>query len=225
MNHTTILLSRVRLWLLTAVFSLAIPVFANAAVTGLSFDGANDYVTFGQAPGLGSPTFTIETWFKRSAAGVAASTGTGGVSAIPLVSKGRSEADGTTQDMNYFLGIRASDGVLCADFEEGATGVTPGLNHPIAGVTPVVNGVWYHAAATYDGVKWQLFLNGNLESELIVNRPPRADSIQHAALGSALNSTGAASGFFNGVLDEVRIWNYARSAVEMSAEGDVVLGR
>jgi hypothetical protein len=106
--------------------------------------------------------------------------------------------------------------VLCADFEEGATGANPGLNHPIAGVTPIASNVWYHAAATYDGNKWQLFLNGALESQLVVGRPPRADSIQRAALGSALNSTGAAAGFFAGVIDEARIWNYARSAQEIA---------
>ncbi len=187
------------------------------AASAVSLDGVNDYVTFGPAPGLSSSSFTLETWFKRSAAGVTVNTGTGGVTAIPLVTKGRGEADGSNLDMNYFLGIRATDNVLCADFEEGAGGVTPGLNHPIAGITPIVNGVWYHAAATYDGVKWQLFLNGSLQAELVVNRPARADSIQHAALGSALTSTGVASGFFAGALDEVRVWNYARSVADIAA--------
>ena len=98
---------------------------ATAANFGLSFDGVNDYVTFGAAPALDTGTFTVETWFKRTGAGVSTSTGSGGVDAIPLVAKGRAEADGTTQDMNYFLGIRASDGVLVADFEEGATGASP----------------------------------------------------------------------------------------------------
>ena len=44
-----------------------------------------------------------------------------------LVTKGRAEAEGSNVDMNYFLGIRASDGVLVADFEEGAGQPTPGL--------------------------------------------------------------------------------------------------
>src|SRR6185295_6479901 len=108
-----------------------------SAATALQFDGSNDYVTFGQAPALGLGTFTLEAWVKRTGTGVATSTGTGGVSAIPLVTKGRSEADGTTQDMNWFLGIRGTDGVLVADFEEGAAGASPGLNHPVAGITPI----------------------------------------------------------------------------------------
>jgi hypothetical protein len=40
--------------------------------------------------------------------------------------------------MNWFLGIRASDSLLCADFEEGASGAAPSLNHPLVGVTPIV---------------------------------------------------------------------------------------
>jgi acid phosphatase type 7 len=191
-------------------------VRATAANSALSFDGANDYVTFGAAPPIGATTFTIETWFKRTGAGASASTGSGGVTAIPLVAKGRGEADGTTQDMNYFLGIRASDNVLVADFEEGAGGATPGLNHPVAGLTPVPANTWTHAAVTYDGATWRLYLNGNLEAQLSVGRPPRSDSIQHASLASALNSTGAAAGFFAGALDEARIWNYARTAQQIA---------
>ena len=192
--------------------------FAGSAV---ALDGVNDHVTFGPAPALGASTVTLETWFKRSAAGVATSTGSGGVSAVPLVTKGRSEGDNSNVDMNYFLGIRGTDNVLVADFEEGAGGASPGLNHPISGVTPLAIGVWYHAAASYDGNKWQLFLNGALEAELIVGRPLRSDSIQHAALGTAINSTGVASGYFAGTLDEARIWNYARSAAQILADRDL----
>ncbi len=40
---------------------------------------------------------------------------------------------------------------------------------------------------------------------------PRFDSIQHAGLATAMTSTGAAQGFFKGLIDEARIWNVARS--------------
>ncbi|MBK7950892.1 MAG: hypothetical protein IPK00_19570 [Deltaproteobacteria bacterium] len=119
--------------------------------------------------------------------------------------------------MNWFLGIRASDGVLVADFEEGAAGATPGLNHPVAGTTPVTTGVWSHAAASYDGTTWRLYLNGALETTLAVGQPVRSDSIQHAALATALNSTGVASGGFDGRLDEARVWNVARSQAAIQA--------
>jgi len=78
--------------------------------------------------------------------------------------------------------------------------------------------IWYHAAVTFNGTNWQLYLNGELETDLGVGAStnangtlPRYDSIQHAGLGTALNSSGTAAGFFNGVMDEARIWNYART--------------
>ena len=138
--------------------------------------------------------------------------------AIPLVTKGMAETEGGTVDMNYFLGIRGSDNVLVADFEDTATG----LNHPVAGTTAIpANGVWRHAAATYDGTTWRLYLDGALQAQLVVGAfTPRFDSIQHAALGTAFNSTGGITsgqtqGFFDGVLDEARVWNYARSAQQI----------
>jgi hypothetical protein len=183
----------------------------------LGFAGTNDVVRFGNAAALGLGSFTLETWFRRDGAGVTANTGTGGVLAIPLVTKGVGEQDGSNLDMNYFLGIRGTDGVLVADFEEGAGGSSPGLNHPVAGSTPIVNGTWYHAAATYDGTAWRLYLNGALDGSLTVGQPPQAASIQHAGLGSALNSTGTASGFLHGALDEARVWDHARSQAQVVA--------
>ena len=125
--------------------------------------------------------------------------------------------------MNYFLGIDATTGVLVADFEDTATGG----NHPVAGTTAIAAGPsWHHAAATYDGTTWRLYLDGKLDERLVVGSfTPRSDSIQHAALGTAMNSTGVAAGFFQGVLDEVRIWNFARTGAQIRrAEGRRVVG-
>ncbi len=183
---------------------------------GLSFNGSSQRVTFGAAAGLGVSNFTLECWFYKSGTGVGASTGTGGISSgIPLIAKGRGEADGSNLDMNYFLGINSSTNVLCADFEEGTGQASPGLNHPVYGTTTLCNNVWYHAAVTYDGSTWKVYLNGNLETTLAVNRLPQSLSIQHASLATALNSTGVASGYFNGKMDEVRIWNYARTQTDI----------
>jgi hypothetical protein len=184
----------------------------------LDFGGTNAYVDFGQPSALRLAQFTLETWFRRDGTGTTASTGSGGVAAVPLVTKGRSQgADGGVYDCNYFLGIRGADSVLCADFEEGTAGSSPGQNHPVVGTTTIHKGVWYHAAVTYDGGTWRLYLNGMLEAELAVNQPPQWQSRQHAALASALDTSGVASGYFAGVLDEVRIWNVARSREEIQA--------
>lgn len=185
-----------------------------AGTGGLFFDGVNDYVTFGNAPALGLKSFTLECWFKREGAGSGASSGSGGVTVVPLISKGRGENDGSNVDCNYLLGIEVSSGKLAADFEDFATG----LNHPVRGTTVIPTGAWQHAAATFDATtfEWRLYLNGSLEAVVSTNgQIPRYDSIQHAAIAAALNSTGAPAGAFFGWMDEVRIWNYARSQQEI----------
>jgi Concanavalin A-like lectin/glucanases superfamily/Bacterial Ig domain len=182
----------------------------------LQFNGYSSYVTFGPATNtLGLSNFTLECWIKRTGKGVIANTGVGGTSGSPIITKGEGEADANNRDCNYFLGVDSS-GRLVADFEEGANGAVPGLNHPIGGRTAVVNGVWTHVAATYDGFQWALYVNGVLDGNLEVSAPPRSDSIQHAALGAALNSSGSAGGYFEGVMDEARIWNYARSPEQIA---------
>src|SRR4030095_8824121 len=70
--------------------------------------------------------------------------------------------------------------------------------------------------------------NGVLEAEQFVGVAPRFDSIQHAALGTALQGNPNAGlphptppSFFDGTLDEVRIWNTARSAADIRASMNV----
>ena len=185
-----------------------------SGVGGLLLDGVNDYVTFGAATSsLGVSNFTVECWFQPLGSGVTTTSGNGGITAVPLVTKGRGEAENSNVDCNFFLGI-SSDHRLAADFED----FNGGVNHPVTGVTQVGAGTWQHAAMTYDSTTgtWVLYLNGAPDATNVISgsgnvRLPRWDSIQHAGLGTAMTSAGAAAGFFCGILDEVRIWNYARS--------------
>ncbi|HNG94703.1 MAG TPA: hypothetical protein PLB32_18015, partial [Acidobacteriota bacterium] len=200
-------------------------VNSRLGASSLTFNGTSQYVTMGSAPDLGATNFTLEAWFYWTGAGATTTTsgaGGGGLTtgAIPLISKGRGEADGSNVDLNYFLGIQG--GKLAADFEEGVGGPGPlGQNHAIIGTTTVTTNTWHHAAVTYDSVNavWYLYLDGVQDGTLDLgsNIPPRFDSIQHAAIGSALTSSGAAAGFFAGRIDEVRIWNVVRSPAEILA--------
>lgn len=200
-------------------------------IAALSFDGVNDYVTMGVAPGLGATSFTIECWFKWTGGSSAASAGTGGLdNVIPLVAKGRSEQDTPANlNCNYFLGIR--NNTLVADYEDTASG----LNHPVAGSTTITQNVWHHAAVTFDpaggAVTWSLYLDGvaqtlcstssctscNTNCSINPSATPESQSIQHFSIGSALNSTGVPVGYFGGIIDEVRVWNVARSGTQIQA--------
>ncbi|RYD49330.1 MAG: LamG domain-containing protein, partial [Verrucomicrobiaceae bacterium] len=79
-------------------------------------------------------------------------------------------------------------------------------------------GVWQHAAVSFDGTSWTLYLNGKEEATVSTEGEiPQSLSIQHAGLGTAMNSTGAREGFFQGQMDEVRIWDTARDLSEIQA--------
>lgn len=200
------------------------------ANTALDFDGVNDYVTMGAAPELNvaaPPTtgFTLECWFRKEGAGSTASSGSGGVTAVPLFGKGRGESDGANIDCNIFFGI-STGGILVADFESQATG----LNHPITATNaPIVNDQWYHVAVTYDATTstWAMYLDGapvGTASASVAGSVPRYDSIQHFGIGTAMNSAGVREGAFAGVIDEPRVWSYARSAAEIMAAKDQEIG-
>lgn len=199
---------------LVAVLLLA--ALRSVAQKAIEFNGSSQYVTFGVADSLGADRFTLECWFYKKGAGRATTSGSGGITTIiPLISKGRGEEDGTNKDMNYILGINSTTGVLCADFEEGEFAPSKGLNHPVSATTVINDNEWYHAAVTFDGAKWRIYLNGILEKTDSIGVLPRSNSIQHAGLATALTSKGAADGYFQGIMDEVRIWNYARSEKEI----------
>ncbi len=172
----------------------------------IRFNGVHDYVSFGAAPGLNTTAFTLEAWIYKEGNGVTTNTGAGGIDGVPIIAKGRAEAETPANvNMNYFLGLNSSN-QLVADFEEAT-----GLNHPVTGIAVIPNNVWTHVAASYDPVAgvWNLYVNGNLDKTLTIGAgiSPVNNSIQYAAIGSALNSTGVADGYFNGKIDEVRIWN------------------
>ncbi len=89
--------------------------------------------------------------------------------------------------------------------------------------------MWHHAAATLTAT-WKLYLDGNLETvSCTTGSPPvaascspgvtpRSDSIQKVALGAMINSTQRpTAGRFQGVIDEARVWDHARTGPEILA--------
>ncbi len=182
--------------------------------SALDFNGSSDYVTFGAAPGLNTVAFTLEAWIMIEGAGATASSGTGGITGVPVITKGLGQAESPANlNMNYFFGITAGN-ILVADFEESS-----GPNHPVTGATALTLNNWTHIAATYapTSAVWNLYINGTLDKtlDLGANISPVSASIQHSGIGTAMTSTGSRTGFFNGKIDEVRIWNRALSQSEI----------
>ncbi len=119
----------------------AVPSRADSATDGsaLRFDGRDDYVTFDPEGGLALRAFTVETRFKRLGPGRPVGIGSSGIEAIPLISRGSIRDGGKVQGLNYFLGLRAGDGVLVAGFQDQSGRET----RMISGTTPPsASGPW-----------------------------------------------------------------------------------
>ena len=129
----------------------------------LQFDGVDDRVTFGAAPGarradLHAGAVVQEDGRRRRTT----TSGTGGVDV------GDSAADegarrGRGQQRRHELLPRASTARSACWRPTSRTRSTAATIR-CSGRTAICDNIWYHAAATYDGTTWRLFLNGELDA-------------------------------------------------------------
>ncbi|UCH14745.1 MAG: metallophosphoesterase [Bacteroidales bacterium] len=192
-------------------------LFYSLSQTAINFSGNDSYISIDDSPEIRLSEFSIECWFMRKDTGVSVMTGTDSIYAVPIVARGIEE-DPDEANMNYFLGIRREDSILIAAFEESNTSDNPGKNHHLAGFTTIHNDMWYHAAVTYDGVYLKLYLNGILESALEIEKQPMNQSNIKTVIGGVILTGDILAGYFNGLVDETRIWNYARTQEEIRNE-------
>nr|NCS40427.1 hypothetical protein [Microcystis aeruginosa BS13-10] len=156
----------------------------------LFFDGVNDSVKIADSPNLNPTKITIEAWVKSS--------NWAGQTHPAIVAKGINE--------EYLL-WKSNDAVGNEKFafRLGRNIVT------VYGSTTVQNDVWYHVAATYDGNEVKLYVNGSLEGiQSIATVIP--DGVNPVTIGGGVNSN-----YLRGNIDEVRIWNVARTQAEIQA--------
>jgi chitodextrinase len=161
----------------------------------LSFDGANDWVTIDHSALLSLTTgMTLEAWVLPTAPGTTWRN---------VLIKER-------------LGVEVYN--LYAGTETGVPAtyvVSAGPSAPLdaVGVTAVPVDTWTHLAATYDGTTLRLHVNG-------------VEAGSRPVSGALVTSTGALriggnsiwGEFFQGQIDEVRIYSRALSAAEIQAD-------
>ena len=75
-------------------------------------------------------------------------------------------------------------------------------------------GVWYHIATTFDGTNYKLYING----ELVHNYLGCAGKTPYPTPVKYIGGAREGSGRFTGRMDEVRMWNYARSQQQIQAK-------
>jgi gliding motility-associated-like protein len=154
----------------------------------LNFDGVDDNVTIADNNALDVTTnYTIEAWIKPTTF-----TQLGGI-----VSKYHTAAAN-----GYILRLTATGDFSGISFDEMNTS----------------NGVltlnkWNHVAAVKNGATRKLYVNG-VEQTLTGTALTTVANTDPVIIGQDFLSNG--SRFFNGSIDEVRIWNTARSATEIT---------
>jgi hypothetical protein len=161
----------------------------------LHFDGSDDQITI---PNQISGDFTIEYWMQTTQTGPVASTWTSGMGIVDAEMGGLLNDFGTSLVGNkLFFGI-------------GSPALGADIN--IQSTSAVNTGKWIHVAATriQSTGEIKLYINGTLEATTIAG-VSALTSPAFIRLGSIQTN----NNFYNGKLDEVRIWNIARSATDI----------
>lgn len=177
---------------------------AFAQNNALDFDGVDDEIIVGDITQLNQTNqFTIEGWFKQDAIGVK-----GGMFAKIL--------DGT----NMIRARTWSNGQLYTYVYNGAN---PHARFDYSSMT--FAGSWFHYAMVFDGTqsssadRLKVYFNGQLMTLTFNNPIPNQTANltgTNFIIGEDVNVGGAGQNW-NGQIDEVRVWNIARTAAQISA--------
>lgn len=171
--------------------SSPVSFFANA----LQFDGSNDNVVI---PKSVTSDFTIEYWVSTTSTGPGAS-GTQWYGGNGIVD---AEVPGGTNDFGTALtGSKLAFGI-------GNPDVT------IHSVTDINTGAWFHVAVTWQQSSgaMRLYINGVLEAS-----GTGGTALRSAPSRITLGQLQTNIQYFNGAIDELRIWNTVRSQAQIQA--------
>ncbi len=158
--------------------------------TALDFDGTDDYVSTNYTTQLDS--WTVECWVKGDNAP------TSGFSRV-IFRGANFQINWNHDDVNYRGSIA---------LEDGPDGYASGWCSASFGTLEA--DIWYHLVATYDGDNLKAYKNGILITDNGWPDGYATSTSQQLILGSA-----GADQYFQGEIDEVRIWNDVRSATEI----------
>ena len=175
-----------------------IMVNVNAEATHLNFDGSNDYVTIPATAINDLSQGTIEAW-------------------VYLNSLNQQTICAKQSDFENSYAILAVGG---GQSDQGAP--LPGeVNYQsingsiIKSTTFLQTGQWYHLAITFTNTEAKLYINGTLNNTVNADFSiPNDVTVTATTIGAWLGSGGGQ--YFNGNIDEFRVWNVALSATDIA---------
>ena len=173
----------------------------------LDFDGADDYLTVADAPDLSFTTgaadrpFSIEMWMR-----------TDSMAKHQLLGKW-----GESTDQEYRVLIAAN--TIRADLRDQSTG---GMATVFTTSLPAgMIGAWHHLAVTYDGRGGATAVNGiTIYVDGVAMPLARINDANYVAMEAQnapieIGREGPFWNQYNGALDEIRMWNVARSQAQV----------
>ncbi|WP_420315725.1 BspA family leucine-rich repeat surface protein [Ekhidna sp.] len=174
----------------------------------LSFDGVDDYVDFGDVDLSGYSALTVEGWIKPSYVPSGPSDET-----TTIIGKGATGGVGTT---TFALVLEGSDmgGELFALVDNGSSLEVARFN--FGNGFDIVDNEWRHVAMTWSsGNPVRLYVDG-IERDATSNFSGTLNVVPESlVLGTStdINEIG-----FSGEIDEILIWNLARSEAEIQSD-------
>src|SRR5215216_2276467 len=175
------------------------PTFVTGRVgQAISLNGTSQYATVPDANSLDLTTgMTVAAWIRPA---ITVNT------TQDLISKQR--VTGTLVD-GYGLSL-SNAGKVFIRLNQATSGETYRINSTTN--YPLNNTAWMHVAATYDGTTIRLYINGVLENSI-----PGPAAIATNSLPLTLGAQSDGSRFYNGLLDDARVYATALSAAEIAA--------
>lgn len=161
----------------------------------VTLDGVNDYISLGSSPALKVATnLTYEMWVRSS----------------NWVVPSQQQISSCFQTGGY--GFTLDGGTLNFYLMPSSTSTYVGVSIPQSSLTA---NTWYHIAGTFDGRYIRMYLNGVLAgtNDLGTTRTIRYTYPNNLLLlGAEATDAGGTDGqYFNGSIDDVRIWNVVRT--------------
>ena len=111
---------------------------------------------------------------------------------------------------NYFLEATAKPGSTPAG---GASFGNTGGSVKVFGTAPLTLNTWAHLALTYDGTMLRLYVNG-----VLVSSRAKSGSIATSTNPLQIGGDSLNGQYFRGTIDEVRVFNVARSQAQIQAD-------
>lgn len=190
------MIRRPAVWL-TLMASLLCPVMLHAAAPGnaLSFGSGGTYVDVGAGAALNfTGAMTIEAWIKPNSA-----------SDVRTIFGHKVSGWANPGYAFYINSFGTTDAKLIFETQSQAVSTT---------AAAITWGVWQHVAVTWDGTVAHIYVNGVEQAS--GGSVSLVSSTANGLIG-AFRGTGKTpySDFFQGTMDEVRIWNVARTQEEL----------